>query len=258
MKLSGSISLLMHLREAMQLAFLPTLRAILRAPSVLLHPRTVSQIFMNHVWSAFGDGIDGNSRPVKENLIPANARGVVLDIGAGYGHTVNYLKPEAVTKYVALEPNELMHDEIRKRATAAGFTESAGTLLILPYGAEDIASIVSALGAPHSVDTLISILSLCSIPSPEEALSNLVDLVLRPGGQLLFFEHVLSPRDDVAWWQRFWTPIWKNAFDGCCLDRPTHVFIRKMGFWSKGEVWGIEEENEEQLFCHRIGKFVKS
>ncbi|EED79618.1 predicted protein [Postia placenta Mad-698-R] len=59
-----SIGVLTDLRMAMQLAFLPTLRAIL-----------LSQIFMNHVWSAFGDGIDGNSHSVKEQLIPANARG---------------------------------------------------------------------------------------------------------------------------------------------------------------------------------------
>ncbi|OBZ72762.1 Methyltransferase-like protein 7B [Grifola frondosa] len=210
---------------------------------------------MSHVWTVFGNGIR-ESRPVKQGLITTNAKGIVLDIGAGHGHTVLYLDRERVTKYIALEPNHLMHDEIRKLAASKGFTESAGTLTILPYGAEDTALIVSALGEVDSVDTLISILTLCSIPRPEQSLKALVDEVLKPGGQLLFYEHVLSPLDDVAWWQRFWTPLWKTAFDGCCLDRPTHVWVRKMAGWSSGEVWGKEGEDEENLFWHRVGTWT--
>ena len=176
----------------------------------------------------------------------------------GYGHTAKYLDHAKVTKYVALEPNELMHDEIRKRANAAGFTEAEGNLLILPYGAEEIATIISVLGGPNTVDTAMSMLSLCSSPEPKKNIKTLVDLLLKPGGQLLFYEHVLSPREDVAWWQRFWTPLWKYAMDGCCLDRPTHEWIRQMGGWSKGEMWGFPNESEEHLWWHRIGRFVKS
>lgn len=176
----------------------------------------------------------------------------------GYGHTAQYLDHAKVTTYVALEPNQLMHDEIRKRASAAGFTEAEGNLLILPYGAEDIATIMSALEGPGSVDTVTSILSLCSIPEPQKNIRTLVDLVLKPGGQLLFYEHVLSPRADVAWWQQFWTPLWKMAMDGCCLDRPTHEWIKQMDCWSKGESWGLPDESDENLWWHRTGKFVKS
>ncbi|CCM00218.1 uncharacterized protein FIBRA_02246 [Fibroporia radiculosa] len=212
---------------------------------------------MSHLWIPFGDGIDENARPVKENLITPNARGVVLDIGAGHGHTVNYLSLDTVTKYIALEPNQLMHAEIRARANAAGFTEESDTFQILPYGAEDVASIVSSLGRPDAVDTFISVLTLCSIPNPEDTLAALVELVLKPGGQLLFYEHVLSPRDDVAWWQRFWTPLWSSVFDGCCLDRPTHIYVKRLDLWSSGEVWVGEGESEENMLWHQLGKFVK-
>ena len=67
----------------LQLGFVPTLRAVLRSPTLLLYPSAISRIFMNHVWSAYGDGVDTNSRAVKEGLVTANAQGVVLDIGAG-------------------------------------------------------------------------------------------------------------------------------------------------------------------------------
>ncbi|KAI0942370.1 hypothetical protein AcW1_003014 [Taiwanofungus camphoratus] len=276
MKLSSSLGLLADLRYAIQAALIPTILAIFYSPFLLFRPREVSRVFMSHVWTAFGNGVDEGGRAVKAGLLPANARGIVLDIGAGesakslarilslpqplvgHGHTVNYLDRERVTKYIALEPNCLMHAEIRKLATAAGFTESSGTLLILPYGAEDIASILSALGEHNSVDTPVFILTICSIPHPEKSLKALVDLVLKPGGKLLFYEHVLSSRDDVAWWQRFWTPLWKRAFDGCCLDRQTDVWLRNLGAWSTEEVWGKEGESEESLFWHRVGQFVKS
>jgi hypothetical protein len=81
--------------------------------------------------------------------------------------------------------------------------------------------------------------------------------VLKPGGTLLFYKHVLSPRNDVVWWQRFWTPVWKVAFDVCRLDRPTHLRVERMGVWRVGDVWGKNEEPEESLFWHRVGKFVK-
>ncbi|KAH9849140.1 hypothetical protein C2E23DRAFT_862178 [Lenzites betulinus] len=256
MKLSAAFAILTDLRFAFQAAFFPTVSAIFRSPSLLFHPRDVSRVFMSHVWKTFGDGTDEGGRPVKLALIPENAHGVVLDVGAGHGHTIPYLDRAKVTKYVALEPNTLMHSEIRTRAAAAGFTEAAGTLLLLPYGAEDTALIASALGG-GGADTLIAILTLCSIPDAERTFGALVRGVLRPGGALLFYEHVLSPRADVARWQRFWTPLWRRAFDGCCLDRPTHVWVARMDLWAEGRVWGKEGEEEEHLFWHRVGRFIR-
>lgn len=188
----------------------------------------------------------------------------------GHGHTVNYLDCTKVARYIALEPNVLMHSKIRILSHAAGFTEDNGTLLILSCGAEDTPTIVSSLSPDNhvpNVDTLISILTICSIPSPERAIRDLVRDVLKPGGQFLFYEHVLSPKEEVAWWQKFWTPIWKIVLDGCRLDRPTHLWIERMGVagnvvdgeevWSEGEVKDVEGE-EDNLFWHQLGRFVKS
>ena len=92
---------------------------------------------------------------------------------------------------------------------------------------------------------------------PQQTLDALVKEVLKPGGTLLFYEHVLSPREDVAWWQRFWAPLWVHIMDGCRIDRPTHVWIEKMDVWAEGRVWGKADEPEEHLFWHRVGRFVK-
>ena len=166
-----------------------------------------------------------------------------------------------------------MHPHIRARANEAGYHESDGTLIILSCGAEHTSTILSSLslsrGASDSappVDTIISVLTLCTIPNPQDALKTLVRDVLKPGGQLLYYEHVLSPRADVAWWQRFWAPLWAILFDGCKMDRPSHLWIAGLkrtregeeeSVWREGNVWGKEGEPEEHLFWHRVGRYVK-
>ncbi|GJE95945.1 methyltransferase domain-containing protein [Phanerochaete sordida] len=258
MHLSAALAPLGDMRMCLQIALWPTLKAILRRPSLLLHPSLISREFMSHVWVPFGAGIDENTRDVKTSLISPNAFGVVLDVGAGYGHSAKYLDHNRVTKYVALEPNTNMHPGIRRIAGEAGFSEDDGTLLIVPYGAEDIALLTSALGGPHTVNTIISFLSLCGVPDPKATMRALTDEVLAPGGEVLFFEHVLSRRPDVAWWQRVWTPVWKYAFDGCCLDRPTDIWLEELGIWQSTDVWSKEDEPEEHMWWHRGGRLVKA
>ena len=183
----------------------------------------------------------------------------------GHGHTANYLDRNRVTKYIALEPNTNMHPLLRSAANAAGFNEADGTLLILSCGAEDTETIVSAVrsGGQTTVDTLISILTLCSVPSPQATASSLVCDVLKPGGQLLFYEHVLSHRTDIAWWQRFWAPVWEVATDGCRIDRPSHLWLEQvstdegMSVWKEKNTWKKEGEDEETLFGHVAGKFIR-
>jgi len=258
MKLRSAFGILIDLTYAVRVAFIPTVRGISREPSLLFHPVSISRLFMSHVWSFFGNVTNENSREIKNGLLPENAYGVVLDIGAGYGHTINYLDNDKVTKYVALEPNTHMHEEIRRNANVAGFSEDSGTLLILPYGAEEVALITSALQGPHTVDTMVSVLTLCTVPTPEKTIPALIDQILKPGGVLLYYEHVRNPLEDAAWWQRFWTPIWKVAFDGCCLDRPTDVILERLDVWEQKDIRGLEGEDPEHLFLHSIGKLKKT
>ena len=189
----------------------------------------------------------------------------------GHGHSALYLDHARVSRYVALEPNALMHKHIRAQANRAGFHESDGTLIILSCGAEDTKSILDALPSPQTqappIDTIISIMTLCTIPEPQKIVSNLVRDVLGPGGELLIYEHVLSPRHDVAWWQKFWAPVWAVVFDGCRMDRPSDVLMRELGIrdgdgtmgsaWREWKTWGKEGDDEENLFWHSVGRFIK-
>jgi len=83
MKRSAAFGLLEDLKLAIQSALLPTFWELWRTPTLLFTPIALSRHFMAHVWVALGNGIDEAGKNAKLNLIPANASGIVLDIGAG-------------------------------------------------------------------------------------------------------------------------------------------------------------------------------
>ena len=73
-------------------------------------------------------------------------------------------------------------------------------------------------------DTVVSTLTLCSIPDPGRALSE-VYRVLKPGGRVLFLEHGLSPDRKVQAWQDRLTPVSKILGGGCYLNRDTRSLV---------------------------------
>lgn len=82
---------------------------------------------------------------------------------------------------------------------------------------------------------------------------------------MLYFEHVLSSRPDVAWWQGFWAPVWACVFDGCRMDRPTDVWIRDLKIsggnkegsdtWLEWEFYDYPDEGEETMFVRKLRRF---
>ncbi|KAJ7641476.1 S-adenosyl-L-methionine-dependent methyltransferase [Roridomyces roridus] len=251
------------LRVAISFGLPGVFKAIYASPSIVFSPLALSRISMAGIWVPFGNGGDEGQREDKENLITPHAKGVVLDIGAGHAHAAKYLDRTKVSKYVALEPNTLMHTQLRAKAQEYGFTEADDTLLILSCGAEDAASILSSTNG--QVDTIISSLTLCSVPAPDLTIRALANDVLVPGGALLLNEHVRHHRADVVWWQGFWTPIWGKVFDGCCLDRPTFKWVEELvdesgqSIWKEGKTWepANYDGEEESVFWRRLGRFVK-
>lgn len=83
MKWNSIFGLLVDVRQAIKVAFFPTLKALLQSPLLIFEPHVLSKLFMSHVWNFFGAHVDEGGKPVKEKLITPHAYGVVLDIGAG-------------------------------------------------------------------------------------------------------------------------------------------------------------------------------
>ncbi|KZT36785.1 hypothetical protein SISSUDRAFT_988681 [Sistotremastrum suecicum HHB10207 ss-3] len=263
MKLKDILSPLLDIRAALSFALLPFLITVIKNPFLLLHPSKLSRLFFSLLWTPFSEGVDSAARSAKQGLVTPYAYGVVLDIGAGHGHTLDYLDHSRIKRYIALEPNEHMHSQISARAAKYGYTKEKDNFDIIPFGAEEIERIVMRIGGEHTIDTLATIMTLCSVPSPQKTVQSLIIRTLKPrGGQILFYEHVQSDWHDVKYWQSMWTPIWGIFFDGCSMNRPTHIWIRNSTEWNWDEgmskMWTEESgESGRQLFSFRYGRFIR-
>jgi len=80
-----------------------------------------------------------------------------------------------------------------------------------------------------SCDAAVVSLVLCSVADPARALAE-VRRVLRPGGELRFYEHVRSPRRWIGRGQDLITPAWQRAFGACHPNRDTLATIQVSGF----------------------------
>jgi SAM-dependent methyltransferase len=142
----------------------------------------------------------------------AEARGAALEIGAGTGLNLRYY-PSGLDELVLAEPGEPMADRIDLSHAPDGVP----TRLVcapaeqLPFDA-------------GTFDTVVSTLVLCTVSDPARAVSEAAR-VLKPGGRLLFCEHV---RADSGWrraLQRRWARPWAAIADGCRCDRSTLATI---------------------------------
>ena len=75
---------------------------------------------------------------------------------------------------------------------------------------------------------MVSTLVLCTVPDQEAALDE-VRRVLRPGGRLLFIEHVRAA-EPMARWQDRLEPLWRRLLGGCHPNRDTVAAIEEAGF----------------------------
>src|SRR5262249_44400268 len=88
-----------------------------------------------------------------------------------------------------------------------------------------------------SFDVAVSTLVLCTVDDQPRALREL-RRVLRPGGRLLFMEHVRAEDERIARWQDRLLPLNTRLMCGCHCNRPTLDGIRAAGF----EVTALERD----------------
>jgi ubiquinone/menaquinone biosynthesis C-methylase UbiE len=155
-------------------------------------------------------------REVRKNLV-CQSKGRVVELGAGTGLNLPYY-PENVSELHLTEPDPHMAAKLRKRV-------------------ESLSVDAFVVGAPAerlpfddaSVDTVVSTLVLCTVKDPHKALAE-ISRVLRPGGTLLFAEHVRSASPRAARWQDRLNTPWSWYACGCQCNRDTVSNIQAASF----------------------------
>lgn len=147
----------------------------------------------------------------------AGLSGRVVEVGAGNGLNFAHY-PRSVTEVVAVEPEP----HLRKLALSAA--EAARVTVVVLDGTADALPVDD-----HACDAAVCSLVLCSVRDQEEALHE-VRRVLRLGGELRFYEHVLDDRRWFAAAQRAINVIHPLVSGGCHVTRDTERSIVAAGF----------------------------
>jgi ubiquinone/menaquinone biosynthesis C-methylase UbiE len=153
----------------------------------------------------------------RERLL-SGLEGTVVEVGAGTGNNFA-LYPPGVTRVLAVEP------ETNLRALAVDAARTAPVPV----------HVVSAVGdhlplGDHSVDAVVVAGVLCSVPQQARTLAELARVV-RPGGELRFYEHVAAANPAAAAVQRLLgATVWPRMMGGCDPTRDTAAAVAAAGF----------------------------
>lgn len=180
---------------------------------------TLDHPFFARLWTV----MSSHETPLLRRLRTENLAGLsgrVLEVGAGTGTNFAHY-PDTVTEVVACEPETRLAPRAREAAAAA------------PIPVTVIESTIEAAFADRTAvepfDAVVCSLVLCSVENPESVLRQL-NALLKPGGELRFFEHVASSGWRGAMQKMADATVWPRISGNCHTHRNTERAITGAGF----------------------------
>lgn len=176
---------------------------------------TLDHPFFARMWTV----MSAHETPLMRRLRSENLAGLsgrVLEVGAGTGTNFAFY-PDTVREVVALEPETRLAPKAREAAASA------------PVPVTVIESTIEALSDGEEFDAVVCSLVLCSVEDPEAVLRQL-NSVLKPGGELRYFEHVASSGWRGSLQRVADATMWPRIAGNCHTHRDTERAITGAGF----------------------------
>lgn len=248
--------------------------AVVHLPLVLLFnpflllrsPKQFQEKWFATYWKKLGPKMAASPEQMPHiHELMTRAHGMVLEIGPGGGDQMRHFNSvsDRIQKIIAAEPNANLHPALLQRASECGL--GGGKYVPLACGAEPN-SLLPALKkagllpeSPATIadqgifDSIITVKSMCSAPQNEmPAIAAVIQSLLRPGGEFLFFEHVENHTDKLTqlWvWLLGW--VWPIAMGNCHLNGKLDRVVLGMSGWD------TRVQTTDQFQGYNVFRYVK-
>lgn len=141
--------------------------------------------------------------------------GSVVEMGVGDGVKFRFY-PAEVREITAVDPDPALCETAREGCAGVPVRVLTGSFSHLPL-------------PDGRADAVVCSLTLCAVPRQDETLREIMR-ILRPGGELRFYEHVRSANPLAALTERLVGPLWSQTSGGCHPARDTLKAIATAGF----------------------------
>jgi ubiquinone/menaquinone biosynthesis C-methylase UbiE len=160
----------------------------------------------------FMDNMGKNARVKREMF--SRVKGKVLEVGIGTGHNLRYYPREG--DFTGIDISEKMLEKAEKRVQK------------YPKPVKlEVMDAQNMMFPDETFDTVVTTCVFCSIPDPVKGLSE-IKRVLKPGGRLFMYEHVLSRNRLLAFLVNMMNPIVSWVL-GPNINRDTVANVKKAG-----------------------------
>ncbi|KAH7367012.1 methyltransferase type 11 [Plectosphaerella cucumerina] len=165
------------------------------------------------------------------------AHGKVVEIGTGPGNQIERYNPLLVERVYGVDPNSRFATAIAARLKQR--PDLADKYRFVACGIEDTDILATEGISPGTIDTVVSIQSLCAVNDVKGVMRQ-AHRLLKPGGSFIFWEHEKS-RDTVTGIAQAW-----SSLVGCNINRHIKADILAAGEWENpGEI----EADDDPLTC---------
>ena len=199
-----------------------------------------------------------------EDLL-SRAHGVCLEFGPGAGDQSYHFKARQIKKMYGAEPNVFLHEKLVANASAAGL--GPGKYMALECGAQPDSLLpalkkagvlppqMASLPPEGIFDSIIAVKSLCSAPQHQmQATMAIVQALLKPGGEFLFFEHLQNEGDSITQVFVFFVNlIWPSIMGGCHMNAKLDKVLMGMGGWAERDLQTIGQHQGFEPFRYAKG-----